>query len=163
MTEEMPQDQPSEPLSLRGWLLLGFLIAAIIVAIIIAVRGTGLFLVMIAPPSAPLPNEVEEIAHESPYFGRDTWTYVVSRNLGDALAFYETQSATCITEPVCALASDECNQLKAQCRGTIHVSEVNILWRADIVPIGTAGLETQWTVQRLIDWSGTAQNLTELP
>lgn len=163
MTDETPQDPPSEPLSLRGWLLLGFLIIVIILAIIVAVRGAGVFLMMLSPPSAPLPNDAQELNHESPFFGRDTWIYVVSGNLADALAFYETQSATCITEPVCASASSACDQLKAQCQGMIPASGINVLWRVDIVPIGTAGKETQWTLQRLIDWSGTAQNLTELP
>ena len=162
----MPDQQP-QPTDLgstsRKWMWLGLLTVAVLVAIVIAWRGAGLFLVMVAPPNAPIPSDAQEISHESPYDGRDTWTYIVPHDVPYSLDFYKSESATCDTAPACSSSSPECGQLKVQCLGTLMVSGVNILWQVDIVPIGIAGQESEWTLQRLIDWSGTADTLPELP
>lgn len=136
------------------------LVAAVGLAIYIGTNVLSVLFAVVAPPSPPLPPNMDAVSHESVSYGVDLWKYTTTDNACDVVEYLEENDGVCRVAPMqCGEYREEhsdfdiATSVVARCEGRVDFSIFNMQWWALVMRLPNT--QTQLELHREVYWLGT--------
>ena len=137
---------------------------AIVFAVVIGSQVIGVLYAIFFPPTAPVPDQVTLVSHDSKDYGTDDWLYTSNKlSACDVVHFYESKDSQCRIAPTWCTdensiqspaGSSSIGQNVARCVATQNFSIFALRWEVVIATGSTSAETSQFRLNREIFWTG---------